>query len=126
MNNKKTYPGKIGLLLLLLIIPALACSTTIIKSAPAEMNNKVFPTEPALPSPSSTLAITATTIPGVCEVTADALHLRDSPNAEGTVIAWLEQGDQLIILPTKPSGNWIQVKFESITGWVNSTYCERK
>ena len=114
-------------LLLLLIIPALACSTTLTKPMPAQLNDNILPTEQDLPSPTiATISTTRTATPQICEVIADALHVRDAPNVSGKVIAWLEHGDQLIILPTEPSGDWIQVQFESLTGWINSIYCERK
>jgi len=111
------------LLWLLLILPALACSSTLTKPV-ANLSSE--PTATPIPSPPIVTLPTGTARPGACEVTADFSHLRDAPNVAGKVIAWLELGDQLTILPTKPSGDWIQVQFESSTGWINSTYCERK
>jgi len=114
------------ILLILLILPALACNSTL--TQPAANLSMSVTTETAIPAPTPSKAITptATASPETCEVTAEALHLRDAPNIDALVIAWLNQGDQLIILSTKPSGDWIQVQFQTITGWINSTYCERK
>jgi len=122
-NNKNIFL----FLIVLLIIPALACSSTLTEPMPARIGASVT-TETAIaaPTPHGPIVPTRTASPAMCKVTADVLHLRDAPNVAGYVMAWLEQGDQLTILPTKPSGNWIQVQFESLTGWINSTYCERK
>ena len=115
------------LLFLLLIIPALACSSTL--TEPTANLSAGVSTETAIPAPTPSNTITpdptATASPGTCEVIAEALHLRDAPNIEGLVIAWLDQGDQLTILSDPPSGDWIRVQSVNNTGWINSQYCER-
>ena len=76
---------------------------------------------PPPPSPMATAAA-----PEMCEVTADGLHVRDSPGIEGTVIAWTVKGDRLTILPVAMSGVWIRVRTAAgLTGWIHSHYCER-
>jgi hypothetical protein len=114
--------NRILLALLVLALGTLACSTTFIKPT-ANLSADVSPTEQALPSPTITITVTAS--PETCQVIADALHVRDAPNIDGIVIAWLRSGDQLTILPDPPSGDWIRVQSGPITGWINSHYCER-
>ena len=112
------------LFFLLLIIPALACSSTLTKPT-AKLSADVS-TETAIPSPTITPTITATASPETCEVIAEALHLRDAPNIEGLVTAWLIQGDQLTILSDPPSGDWRKVMTaDKKIGWINSIYCKR-
>lgn len=111
------------LLFLLLIIPALACSSTL--TEPTANLSADVSTETAIPAPTPPITPTATASPGTCKVIAEALHLRDAPNIEGLVIAWLDQGDQLTILSDPPSGDWIRVQSVNNTGWINSQYCER-
>jgi uncharacterized protein YgiM (DUF1202 family) len=68
----------------------------------------------ALPSPTMT--------PVTCTVTADVLHLRACAGTHCTVLDWLEQGEELIILDT--NADWIQVQTQTgETGWVKAKYC---
>lgn len=118
------------LLFVLLIgsIPALACSGTITKPTAILSDGVSMETAIAAPTPSPpiTPAPTTTPSPEICEVTADALHVRDAPTIEGIVIAWQVLGDHLTILPDPPAGDWVKVQTaDAITGWVNSIYCER-
>lgn len=116
------------LLLILFILPALACSSTIAKPAPAPAQLIDIPiTERIAPSPAwLEPAATATASPESCEVSAEGLHVRDAPGLEGTVIAWLRRSDHLTILPDPPVGDWVKVQTaDAIIGWIKSTYCER-
>ena len=115
------------ILLLLLILPALACSGSILKPT-ATMSAIVSLTEQILLSPTPTIkpGPEKTETPDICTVTAaESLHLRDAPNIEGTVITWLTPGDELTLLPDPPSGDWVKVQFGKFTGWIHSNYCER-
>ena len=111
-------------LILLLILPALACSTSF--TEPAANLSAGVSTETAIPAPTPPITPTATASPETCKVIAEALHLRDAPNIEGLVLVFLNQGDQLTILSDPPSGEWVKVMTgANLTGWINSIYCIR-
>ena len=110
--------------LILLMLPALACSGTIVKPV-AQMNEPVA-TAVATPSPTIVAAVTSTASPNICTVNVGTLNLRNAPTTAGTVIDWLYQDDVLTLLPDPPIGVWVKViTADKITGWINSTYCER-
>lgn len=113
------------ILLILLILPALACRSTITKPTTNLSMDVYLETATPSPTPQITDTATVTASPEACEVKADALHLRGAPSIEGTVIAWLVKGDQLTILSDPPSGGWIQVTTaDNQIGFVNSHYCK--
>ena len=115
---------KIFCVLILLALASLACSLSL--TEPTANLSASLATGTAIPSPAATITPTATASLDKCEVTAEALHLRDAPNIEGLVLAYLHHGDQLTILPDPPSGEWVKVMTGvDITGWINSLYCER-
>ncbi len=126
MNHKQNRLQRLGLLLLL-ILPSLACNLSIVKQPmPAAMSNQLIPTTTALPSPTSTPILTSTASLGVCKVTAEVLHLRTAPSIDGTVIAWLIKGDVLVVLRSPAAESWWEVETaDHRTGWINSLYCER-
>lgn len=116
---------KIILAFLMPALVSLACSIT-----PAAHSANPFPTAPYSPTlhHTGTPAYTATAPPETCTVTADVLNLRDAPDLPGFeshVLAWLSAGDVVIILPDPPLEAWITVQAESLTGWINSKFCER-
>lgn len=115
------------LLWLLLILPALACNGTFMD--PIANLSAGVSTETAIAAPTppaASIAAAGTASPNTCIVIADALHLRDAPNIDGLVIAWLSKADQLTILPDPPAGDWRKVMTaDNITGWINSIYCKR-
>jgi uncharacterized protein YgiM (DUF1202 family) len=116
----------IYILLLLLALASLACSLSL--TEPTANLSASLATVTAIPSPAATITTepTGTASLDKCEVTAEALHLRNTPNIEGLVLAYLNQGDQLTILPDPPSGEWVKVMTgDNLTGWINSQYCER-
>ena len=122
MPNKK-------ILLLILPIFALACSFSIVKP-PAAQIVKSLSTEQKTPTPgipAPTITATAEALE-TCTITADALNLRDAPDLPGFeshVIAWLYAGDVVFILPDPAVETWITVQTETLTGWINSKFCER-
>lgn len=114
------------ILLLILPIFVLACAIT----APAaqiapQTESTPTPTGTGIPAPTAT----ATAQPlETCTITADALNLRDAPDLPGFeshVIAWLYAGDVVFILPDPAVETWITVQTETLTGWINSKFCER-
>jgi len=112
------------ILLLLLILPALACAF----ANPIENLGAGVSTETAIPSPAPmiTPTIAGTASPEICKVIAGVLNLRDAPTTAGHVIAWLYEDDQITILPDPPVGDWRKVMTaDKLTGWINSQYCER-
>lgn len=122
MTDKKFIWG-----LLFLFLTSLACSGSILKPAPMQITD-FSPTEQILPSPTSTITAvsTETPVPITCTVAAaESLHMRDTPEIKGVVITWLYPGDQLILLPDPPSGDWVKVQFGDLTGWIHSHYCKR-
>lgn len=130
-RNTKRSAGRKGglatLALLLLALVSLACSLT---PTAAQVSGAVSTPTP-LPSP---IAIptapkpTATPAPITCEViAAEALHLRDAPGINGSVIAWLLPGEILTLSPAPSVDEWVNVTISAdLNGWVNSKFikCE--
>ena len=115
------------ILFILLIFPAIACSSTLTKPAANLSTGNSTATATYSPILSITDTAIATASSEACEVIADALHLRDAPSIEGLVIAWLVKGDQLTILTDLPVGDWVKVQTDDdLIGWINSNYCKRK
>lgn len=116
---------KITLALVVLALATLACTLTPQMEPTAGEASEPFPTQP-IPSPIVTIPITATAAPITCRVSAaEALHVRDAPNVQGTVTAWLFAGDQLTLSPTPPAGVWVEVTTaQGVPGWVNSKYID--
>lgn len=115
--------NKIPLALLVLGLAMLACSLS--PEMPTAGNAaEIFPT----PTITPTGTASTTPAPTNCTITAEALHLRDAPNIEGKVIAFLSHGDQLTILTDPPAvGVWVNVvTADKLTGWINGGFCERK
>lgn len=109
------------ILLLLLTVCTVGCIP--LPNLPTANLSASLPTVTAIPAPTPP---TATARPETCRVIAEVLHLRNAPNIQGTVIAWLLKNDQLTILSNPPLGAWIQVTTaDNQTGFVNSHYCER-
>lgn len=106
-------------------LPALACSLSL--TEPTANLSAGVSTATAIPAPTITTEPTGTASPQTCNVIAEALHLRNAPNIEGLVLAFLNQGDQLTILPDPPSGEWYKVMTgDNLTGWINLQYCEAR
>ena len=119
MTNKK-------ILLLVLAMFLLACSITTpaAQLAPLQIQS---PTPQITGTPTYTAIATDPAL-DACKVTADSLNLRDAPDLAGYeshVIAWLYAGDVVTVLPTPPVEAWISVQAETLTGWINSKFCER-
>lgn len=59
----------------------------------------------------------------VVRVTAYALHMRDEPDADATVVGWLQLGDEGVVLAER--GGWGLVRSsDGRAGWVNLAYTE--
>lgn len=110
------------LILLLAPIFLLACGFS---------RSAMFVTPDPIPSPTTAQVkspITSPTPPPhhhpiTCTVTAESLHMRESPGVEGVVIGWLKAGEVVTILNDQPAGNWIHIQADNLTGWINSNYC---
>ena len=109
-----------------LVVPIflIACSTSLIKPT-ANIGASTGTPIPAPPIVSPPIAATAR--PETCTVSAGTLNLRTAPEVQGSdVIAWMDKGDVLNLLPDPPAGVWVKViTADNLTGWINSTYCER-
>ena len=107
-------------LISVLVLLSLACSLTTLPSAPdveAKTVNNVYLTTPN-PDPSPI----PSTMPSSCMVTAQSLHLRSCGGTSCTVIAWLSEGDVLLL--QEESQDWVRVITPTgQTGWVHSKYC---
>lgn len=116
-------------LLLLFVIPTLACSLT-----QAQISSKLSAQKTATKTelPTGVLPSTSTaspTPPRSCQVTAESLHLRAQPGINAPAIGYLHSGDPVKPLPTPAAGTWLAVEtFNGQTGYINSkfTNCERK
>lgn len=68
-----------------------------------------------------------TTQPETCTVTAlKALNLRAAAGTSSAVVAILEHGQTVTILPHPDEGTWLHVRAAGVEGWINTNYCERK
>jgi uncharacterized protein YgiM (DUF1202 family) len=110
----------IAYFLILSIFFILACSLTTpptTKDAGAQAVKKIYLTTPTSnPTPS------LHTIPKTCTVSAHSLHLRSCGGLHCTVIAWLSEGEVLVV--HKADQDWLQVTTPAgQTGWVHSKYC---
>ena len=118
---------RILLALFILGLVVLACSLTP-QMPTASKAAETIPTEQVFPSPISTITAKPieTPTPITCTViAAEALHLRNAPNIEGNVIAWLFSGEILTISSDPPVGAWVKVtRADGTTGFVNSNFCE--
>ena len=99
-----------SLLFTLLLLPALACSSTA-TSAPIKASNAIL----SHPEGMETCVVTAVL----------ALNIRAGPDTSHAVIGTLEHGDILTILPHPAPNNWIPVRAQELEGWVHSNYCKR-
>ena len=116
-----------ALLLVLLLLPSLACSLTssLAPGAMVASMPTITPTpgvSPALPTPTDTATPTHET---TCTVTAaEALNLRAGPGTSYQVIDWLKPGQVLTVIDQ--AGTWIQVTTPTgAAGWVNLIYCSK-
>jgi len=103
-------------IILFLPLLALACSTATtaaqlpIKARPIVKPAQVVPTQTA-----------------TCTITAlKTLNLRVEAGTSSAVIAILENGETVTILPHPDQGPWIHVRTPDNEGWINSSYCEGK
>lgn len=112
------HTQKIPLSLFLLALASLACSLTANRAALT-----AFDIEAQIPSP--TVIPTAIATPAACTVTAHALNLRAGPGTSYPVLDYLYQGETLTILAAHATW-WNVVAQTGKTGYINSTYCERK
>lgn len=106
--------------LLFLILFSLACSLTtppqVVQDVSAQSSKRDLTTPTIDPEP------TPHTIPETCTVSAETLHMRDCAGLHCTVIAWLSQGDVLVV--QEEDQDWIKVTTPAYqTGWVHSKYC---
>jgi uncharacterized protein YgiM (DUF1202 family) len=101
-------------IILFLPLLALACSTANtaaqvpIKARPVVKSAQVVPIEVE-----------------TCTITAlKTLNLREAAGTSSAVIAILEHGETVAILPHPDQGHWIRVRAKDSEGWINSNYCE--
>lgn len=107
--------------LTILILLSLACSLTtppsLPQDVPAQVSNKTH-LATATPDPISD----SHTMPVICTVSAQSLHLRECAGLQCTVLAWLSTGDVLEVLDVDQ--DWLNVTTPAgQTGWVHSKYC---
>lgn len=67
-----------------------------------------------------TVGSSATTL-GAGTVTADALRLRDTPAAEGEILATASGGTSVVVLEDTGNG-WYKVNFNTVEGYMSSEY----
>jgi uncharacterized protein YgiM (DUF1202 family) len=95
---------------------ALACSlTTQTVQAPNKTRHEVSPAQ-VVPTQTETCTIAA----------LKTLNLREAAGTSSAVIAILEHGEIVTILPHPDQGTWIRVRTLNNEGWINSNYCTRR
>ena len=67
-----------------------------------------------------TVGASAATL-GAGTVTADALRLRDTPAAEGEILATASGGTSVVVLEDTGNG-WYKVNFNTVEGYMSSEY----
>jgi len=103
-------------IILFLPLLALACSTA---TAAAQLPIKTRPVlKPAQVVPTQTETCTITAL--------KTLNLRAAAGTSSAVIAILEHGETVSILPHPDQGHWIRVRTPDNEGWINSNYCKGK
>ena len=103
-------------IILFLPLLALACSTA---TTAAQLPIKARP----VLQPAQVVPIEVET----CTITAlKTLNLREAAGTSSAVIAILEHGETVTILPHPDQGHWIQVRTPDNEGWINSNYCKGK
>jgi uncharacterized protein YgiM (DUF1202 family) len=103
-------------IILFLPLLALACSTaTTAAQLPINARPMVKPAQ-VVPIQTETCTITA----------LKTLNMREAASTSSAVIAILEHGETVTILPYPDQGHWIRVRTPDNEGWINSNYCEGK
>ncbi len=118
MNN---HTRKITLFVLF-SLASLACSLTALNDAPPA--NRAAPPD-MQPGPVPLASPTLTPAPALCVVIAHALTLRAGPGADTLALDYLTRGQAVTILSA--DSTWWHVSTPTgQTGFINSTFCERK
>jgi len=85
----------------------------------------------ATPAPEFTPPPSATTAPAPITnalanavVAADLLNLRSEPDIRSELIATLEEGLAVQVIGRNAAGDWLQVKYHTVEGWVAARYME--
>lgn len=117
---EKMFKKKI--IILLLVLPLLACTLTNASSI-------ANPSKPALDDstpqtikrPQVTKADSIT-----CTVTAfQTLNVREIPSMQSAVIAVLQHGEIVTVLADDVENVWWKIQTQNVAGWIHSNYCER-
>jgi uncharacterized protein YgiM (DUF1202 family) len=103
-------------IILFLPLLALACSTaTTAAQIPIKTRSALKPAQ-VVHAHAETCTITA----------LKTLNLRAAAGTSSAVIAILEHGETVAILPHPDQGRWIRVRTPDSEGWINSNYCKGK
>jgi len=116
---------KAAILILILILASLACMTSTIPAPTATKSAPATPTQTAIPDPKAEPAAGAvfdipTPDPLCATVTAiQSLHLRDQPNEQARILAYLHNGKQVRVIAYGP---WWKISTAKGTGYANAKY----
>jgi len=114
-ERRKIYKTMKKIILFLPLL-ALACSTATAATQLPIKTRPVLKPAQAVPTQTETCTITA----------LKTLNLRAAAGTSSAVIAILEHGEMVTILPHPAQGRWIRVRATDNSGWINSDYCEAK
>ncbi len=118
------------ILIPILILMSLACMTTAAPAGTTEKSDVITPTETAMRSDIDTNVEPAagtvyelpTPGPLCARVTAiESLHLRDQPDEQARVLAYLKNGEQVRVITFGP---WWKIITTKGTGYANAKYLE--
>lgn len=119
---------RIKLILLIASAQILACVTTMepMVTYPAETPTAEAPTKTAMPDPvePASGAVFELTITARCATVtaAEALHIRSQPNEKASVVGYLHNGEQVIIM--RSTGAWWKIRTATVDGYSKAEYLQ--
>lgn len=71
--------------------------------------------------PDGSTAYAVVITPGIGEITASALRVRQHPMLEAAILSQLDAGERVLFLAATPQEDWLQI-IEPTEGWISSQY----
>lgn len=102
------------------LIPLLMLACSLTAQTPQDTRAALDRSKPAqlsLPPTAESLTCTVNAV--------QSLNLRADAGTSAAVIAILNNGETVTILPHPAQGAWIKVQAQGFTGWINSTFCTK-
>lgn len=107
-------------LLIFLILPCLACSTSY-----NTLTTRKSSVQTQMPAQSPTHLLTSTPTSDIAWVCVENLNLRETPGAGAPIVTTLNQGTRVQVLHQTThidGGTWLHILAGNVTGWLNAKY----